>query len=225
MSFPGERDPFIASSEVIGVVRDVHSMDLRKPDESYVYLPLSQTHQWTSTLLARTEKDPTQLFPAIGREVRRADANLPVVAAPLNTMVSMDPYFVVSRIGGLLASVIGGLGLLLACMGVYGMVSYSVAQRTREIGIRMAIGAQSGQVLRLIVCEGFLPILAGMVFGVVASAGVSRLLAATLFGLNPMDAISFSGVTLLLGSVALLATVLPARRAMRVDPMVALRYE
>jgi len=89
----------------------------------------------------------------------------------------------------------------------------------------MAIGAQSGQVLRLIVCEGFLPILAGMVFGVVASAGVSRLLAATLFGLNPMDAISFSGVSLLLGAVALLATVLPARRAMRVDPMVALRYE
>src|SRR5216684_1987022 len=172
MSFPGERDPFIASSEVIGVARDVHSMDLRKPDESYVYLPLSQTHRWTSTLLARTEKDPTPLFPAIGREVRRVDASLPVVAAPLNTMVSMDPYFVVSRIGGLLASVIGGLGLLLACMGVYGMVSYSVAQRTREIGIRMAIGAQSGQVLRLIVCEGFLPILAGMVVGVVASAGV-----------------------------------------------------
>jgi len=225
MSFPGERDPFIASSEVIGVARDVHSMDLRKPDESYVYLPLSQTHQWTSTLLARTEKDPTPLFPAIGREVRRVDASLPVVAAPLNTMVSMDPYFVVSRIGGLLASVIGGLGLLLACMGVYGMVSYSVAQRTREIGIRMAIGAQSGQVLRLIVYEGFLPILAGMVVGVVASAGVSRLLAATLFGLNPMDAISFSGVSLLLGAVALLASYIPARRAMRVDPMVALRYE
>jgi putative ABC transport system permease protein len=225
MSFPGERDPFIASSEVIGVARDVHSMDLRKPDESYVYLPLSQTHKWTSTLLARTEKDPTPLFPAIGRAVRQVDASLPVVAAPLNTMVSMDPYFVVSRIGGLLASVLGGLGLLLACMGVYGMVSYSVAQRTREIGIRMAIGAQSGQVMRLIVYEGFLPILAGMVVGVVASAGVSRLLAATLFGLNPMDAISFSGVSLLLGAIALFATVLPARRAMRVDPIVALRYE
>jgi ABC-type antimicrobial peptide transport system permease subunit len=89
----------------------------------------------------------------------------------------------------------------------------------------MAIGAQSGQVLRLIVYEGFLPILAGMVVGVVASAGVSRLLAATLFGLNPMDAISFSGVSLLLGAVALLASYIPARRAMRVDPMVALRYE
>jgi len=207
------------------VARDVHSMDLRKSDEAYVYLPLSQTRQWTSTLLVRTEKDPTTLFPAIGREVRQVDASLPVVAAPLHTMVSMDPYFVASRIGGLLASVIGALGLLLACMGVYGMVGYSVAERTREIGIRMAIGAQGAQVLRLIVYEGFLPILAGMVVGVVASAGVSRLLAATLFGLSPVDAISFSSVSLLLGAVALLATVVPARRAMLVDPMVALRYE
>src|SRR2546426_6482530 len=130
MSFPGQRDPFIPSSEVIGVTRDVRSMDLRKPDESYVYLPLSQARQWTGTLLARTEMDPTPLFPAIGREVRRVDANLPVVAAPLNTMVSMDPYFVVSRIGGLLASAIGGLGLLLACIGGLGHVRFSVGQRT-----------------------------------------------------------------------------------------------
>jgi len=225
MSFPGQRDPFIPSSEVIGVARDVRSMDLRKPDESYVYLPLSQTRQWTGTLLARTEMDPTPLFPAIGREVRRVDANLPVVAAPLNTMVSMDPYFVVSRIGGLLASAIGGLGLLLACMGVYGMVSYSVAQRTREIGVRMALGAQEIQVLRLVIGEGFRPILSGVAIGFAASAGVSRALSATLFGLSPLDAVSFGGVSFLLIAIALLATWLPARRATEVDPMVALRYE
>ncbi|MCU1318425.1 MAG: hypothetical protein JWN63_3747 [Candidatus Acidoferrum typicum] len=225
MSFPGEKDPFVASSEVVGVARDVRSMDLRKIDESYVYLPLSQTHQWTRTLLARTDGDPTPLLPAIGREVRRVDANLPVIGAPLYTMVSMNPFFVVSRIGGLLASIVGVLGLLLACTGVYGMVSYSVAQRTREIGIRMALGAQSFQVLRHVMREGFQPILAGIVIGIVASAGISRLMAATLFGLNPMDAVSFSGVSLLLGAIALLATWLPARRATEVDPMLALRYE
>jgi predicted permease len=225
MSFPGESDPFIASTEVIGVARDVRSMDLRKIDESYLYIPLSQSRQWTSTLLVSAEGDLSPLLAAVGHEVRRVDANLPVIAAPLNTMVSMDPYFVVSRIGGVLASIVGALGLLLACLGVYGMVSYSVAQRTREIGIRMALGAQSIQVLRLVVNEGFQPILFGVVVGVLASAGVSRALSATLFGLSPLDPVSFAGVSLLLITIALLATWLPARRATEVDPIVALRYE
>jgi macrolide transport system ATP-binding/permease protein len=225
MSFPGESDPFVASSEVIGIARDVRSMDLRKLDESYLYLPLSQSRQWTSTLLVRADGDPKLLLPALGREFRRVDANLPVIAALLPTMVSMDPYFVVSRIGGVLASIVGALGLLLACLGVYGMVSYSVAQRTREIGIRMALGAQGVQVLRLVVSEGFRPILSGVVIGIIVSAGVSRALSATLFGLSPLDPVSFAGVSLLLIAIALLATWLPARRATEVDPMVALRYE
>lgn len=225
MSFPGEEDPYIASSEVIGIARDVRSLDLRQIDESYVYLPLSQSRQWTSTLLVRTASDPRTMLPEIGRIVHAVDAELPVMAAPLRAMVSMDPFFVVSRIGGLLASVVGTMGLLLACLGVYGMVSYSVAQRTREIGIRMALGAENMQVLRLVVREGFRPILSGMVIGLIISAGVSRLMAATLFGLNPLDAVSFSGVSLLLAAVAGIAIILPARRALRVDPMVALRYE
>jgi putative ABC transport system permease protein len=225
MSFPGEKDPFFASTEVIGVVRDVRSMDLRKIDESYVYLPLAQTHKWTGILLARTENDPATLLTTIGHEVRRVDANLPVIGAPLNTMVSMDPFFVVSRIGGLLASIVGVLGLLLACMGVYGMVSYSVAQRTREIGIRMALGALGIQVLGQVMREGFRPILSGMAIGILVSAGVSRALTATLFGLSPLDLVSFGGVSLLLVAIALLATWLPARHATVVDPMVALRYE
>jgi predicted permease len=225
MSFPGEKEPFVAGSEVIGIAGDVHSMDLSKVDESYVYLPLSQTRQWTSTLLVRTEVDPTLLLPMIGEEVRRVDPSLPVLGTPLNVMISTDPNFVISRVGGALASVVGVLGLLLACMGVYGLVSYSVAQRTREIGIRMALGARSIQVLRLVMIDGFRPILAGMVIGVVASAGIARLIATTLFGLNPMDAVSFSGVSLLLGAIALLATYLPARRAMRIEPMTALRHE
>ena len=225
MSFPGESDPFIASSEVIGIARDVRSLDLRKIDESYLYLPLSQNRRWTSTLLVRTEGNPAPLLAALGRGVRRVDANLPVIAAVLSTMISMDPFFVVARIGGVLVSIVGALGLLLACMGVYGMVSYTVAQRTREIGIRMALGAKDIQVLELVVREGFRPIAAGIIVGIAVSVGVSRLMAATLFGLSSMDAVSFAGVSFLLGSIALLATWLPARRATRVDPMVALRYE
>jgi predicted permease len=225
MSFPGENDPFLPSNEVIGIARDVHNLDLRKIDESYIYLPLSQSRQWTSTLLVRTEKDAAALLTAIGSEVRRVDANLPVMAAPLNTMVSLDPHFVISRIGGVLASVVGALGLLLACMGVYGMVSFSVAQRTREIGIRIALGAGKKDVVRLALGDGLRPILVGMLVGLVVSAGVSRLLDTILFGLNPVDAVSFSGVSLLLGAVGIAATYVPARRAMRVDPMVALRED
>jgi macrolide transport system ATP-binding/permease protein len=225
MSFPGESDPFIANSEVIGIAHDVRSMDLRRLDESYLYLPLSQSRQWTSTLLVRADGNLTPLLSAIGHEVRRVDANLPVTSAPLHSMISMDAYFVVSRIGGVLASIVGALGLLLACLGVYGVVSYSVAQRTREIGIRMALGAQSVQVLRLVMSEGFRPILSGVVIGIIVSAGVSRALSAMLFGLSPLDTVSFAGVSLLLIAIALLATWLPARRAMSVDPTVALRYE
>lgn len=225
MFFPGETDPYLAGAEVIGIAGDVHSLDLRKADESYVYMPLALNRQWTSTLLLRTAGAPKALLVPLGRVFHDVDSNVPVLAAPLRVMVSMDPFFVISRVGGLLASVVGSMGLLLACMGVYGMVSYTVVQRTREIGIRMALGAESRQVLGLVVRDGLRPILLGMSAGGVVAAGVSRLLAATLFGLSPWDGISYSGVSLLLAAVALVAIVVPARRALRVDPVVALRYE
>src|SRR5215472_75851 len=223
-AFAGERVPFSPSSEVIGVVRDVRSLFLNKVDDSYIYLPLSQS-RWTSTLLLRTSASAPGLLPGLGSAIRRVDANLPVVAAPLDWMVSFDPYFVISRIGGILSSVVGVLGLFLACLGVYGMVGYSVVERTREIGIRVALGAQREQVLGLVLRETARPMLFGTVIGIAVSAAISRLLSAMLFGLNPSDAISFAGVSLLLIAVALFAGYLPARRAMRVDPMVALRYE
>jgi len=115
--------------------------------------------------------------------------------------------------------------LILACLGVYGVVGYSVVQRTHEIGIRMALGARPPQVLGLVLRECTRPTLLGTAIGIALSAAISRLLSALLFGLNPMDAISFAGVSLLLAAVALFAGWLPARRAMRVDPLVALRYE
>jgi len=225
VTLPGESDPFIASSEVVGIARDVRSMDPSRLDESYLYLPFSQNRQWSRILLVRTVGNPAPLLPVLGSELRRVDANLPVSAATLNTMVSMDPYFVVSRIGGFLASIVSALGLLLACMGVYGMVAYSVAQRTREIGIRVAFGAERGQILRLILRDGMRSVLVGLVIGLATAVATSRVLAAMLFGLSALDAFSFAGVSLLLCAVATLACWLPARKAIRVDPVVALRHE
>jgi macrolide transport system ATP-binding/permease protein len=224
--YPGETAPFSRGSEVIGVVRDVHSLFLGRVDESYIYLPLSQQRSWTSsTLLVHTSVSASSLLPAIGGAARRVDTSLSAVAAPLDWMVSFDPYFVISRIGGALSSIVGTLGLFLACLGVYGMVGYSVVERTHEIGIRMALGAQRRQVLELVLRESARPMLIGTVIGIAVSAAIARLLSAMLFGLNPMDAISFVGVSVLLIAVALLAGWLPARRATHVDPMVALRYE
>ncbi len=225
VSLPGESDPFIASSEVVGIARDVRSMDLSRLDESYLYLPFSQNRQWSRILLVRTVGNPAPLLPVLGSKLRRVDANLPVSAATLNTMVSMDPYFVVSRIGGFLASIVGALGLLLACMGVYGMVAYTVEQRTREIGIRVAFGAERSQILRLILRDGMRSVLVGLVIGLATAVAISRVLAAVLFGLSALDAFSFAGVSLLLCAVATLACWLPARKAIRVDPVVALRHE
>ncbi len=223
--YPGVTAPFSPGSEIIGVVRDVHSLFLGKVDESYLYLPLSQTRESTSTLLVHTSGSASSLLSALGAAVRRVDPNLPVVLAPLDWMVSFDPYFVISRIGGILSSIVGALGLFLACLGVYGMVGYSVVERTHEIGIRMALGAQRQQVFALVLRECARPMLFGTVIGIAVSAAIARLISAILFGLNPADAISFAGVSLLLIAVALFAGWLPARRAMRVDPMVALRYE
>ncbi|PYT78556.1 MAG: hypothetical protein DMG40_19660 [Acidobacteria bacterium] len=223
--YPGETAPYSPGSEVIGVVRDAHSLFLGKVDESYLYLPLSQTRHWTSMLLVRTEDAASGLLPTFRSAVRRVDPNWFVVVAPLDWMVSLDPYFVISRIGGILSSIVGVLGLILACLGVYGVVGYSVVQRTHEIGIRMALGARPPQVLGLVLRECTRPTLLGTAIGIALSAAISRLLSALLFGLNPMDAISFAGVSLLLAAVALFAGWLPARRAMRVDPLVALRYE
>jgi predicted permease len=223
--FAGEELPFCPSCEVVGVARDVHGLDPQKPDEAYLYLPLSDAGRWNDTLLVRAEGDPTLLLPALGGAIQRVDPNLPAVAGVLDTMISFDPHFVVARMGGLLSSVVGVLGLALACLGVYGMVGYCVAWRTREIGIRVALGAERAQVVRLVLGEGVRPVLAGIATGLALSAAVSRVLAAMLFGLSPLDAVSFAGVSLLLFGIALLAAWLPARRATRVDPMVALRYE
>ena len=223
--FIGEHGPYFPDSEVVGVARDVRSMDLRKLDDGYLYLPLSDVGQWSGLFLVRTQGEPRPLLPTLSSVVRDAHVDAPALAGVLSTMVSFDPYFVISRVGGVLSTIVGSLGMVLACLGVYGMVSYSVAQRTHEIGIRMALGAQPFEVQRLMLKDGLRPIVSGIAIGLAASVAVSRVLSAILFGLSPLDLYSFVGVSLLLAAIAFVSTWLPSRRATEVDPLIALRYE
>ncbi|MGH9666884.1 MAG: FtsX-like permease family protein, partial [Bryobacteraceae bacterium] len=143
----------------------------------------------------------------------------------LSGLLTSTPTFVISRLAALFAAIVGILGLLLACVGIYGVVSYAVVRRTREIGIRMALGAKKGDVLRLVLRESGRPVVIGMVVGVLLASAVSRVLRALLFGMTSLDPVSFAGVATLFLLVALLAAYLPARRAALVDPMLALRCE
>lgn len=129
------------------------------------------------------------------------------------------------RFNMLLLGIFSGLGLLLAGVGIYGVMSYAVSQRTNEIGIRIALGAQSGDVLRLVIRQGMMLALAGMGIGLLAAFGLTRLMSGLLFGISATDPLTFSTIGLLLGVVALLACWIPAKRATKVDPMIALRYE
>jgi putative ABC transport system permease protein len=150
--------------------------------------------------------------PNLFAEIKSMDQNLDVDRAP-------------ARITTVLAAVLGGFALLLATIGIYGVVSYAVSRRIREIGLRVALGAGRRDVLRLILNGAMRPVILGLVLGVAACAAVSRVLSAVLYGVSPLDPIAFIAVTLFLFGVALLASFLPARRATRIDPMEALRYE
>jgi putative ABC transport system permease protein len=210
---------------VIGVAADVRSIDVTRIDSAYVYLPLPPGRRGSSSMLVRVDRDPRLLLPAVGAELRRTLPNVPVIAGPLSAMISTDPRFVVSRFGGVLAAAVALIGLALASLGVYGMVGYNVSQRTREIGIRMALGAEVRTVIALIVRDGTRPVLWGIGAGLLLSAIASKLLASLLFGVGAFDPKSFGAASIVLIGVTLIAICLPARRATRVDPLVALRHE
>ncbi|MGH9943132.1 MAG: FtsX-like permease family protein, partial [Pyrinomonadaceae bacterium] len=148
---------------------------------------------------------------------------------PVSNVQTLDEYMsgalLLPRIGAALLGVFGLLALLLAAVGLFGVVSYSVARRTREIGIRIALGAQTGDVLKLVLRESMQLTLSGVVLGVLAAFAVTRVLTSFLYGVSPTDPLTFTGIAALLFIVALLACYIPARRATKVDPMVALRYE
>lgn len=175
-------------------------------------------------LLLRTSGDPLLLSSAITSEMRQLDPGLPVMnLRSMDQLVSRS--IAPQRFNLSLLSLFSGLGLLLAAVGIYGVMAYSVSQRTHEIGLRMALGAQARDVLKLVVKQGLGLTLAGVVVGVVASLALTRLMKSLLFEVSPTDPATLIGVSVLLTGVAMLACYLPARRATKVDPLVALRYE
>lgn len=210
--------------EIVGVVADIKQVSLDKPDMPEVYVPAAQMPVNFMTIVVRTSVEPSAVTRTVALPIRDLDKGQPLSRViPLTAAVAsglVDRKFVAF----LLAS-FGALGLLLAATGVLGVIAYTVAQRTREIGVRLAIGARPIQVLKLILWQGMLPALLGIAAGVGIAWEMTRLLAGTLFEVQPHDIPTFLGAGLLLAGVALAACYVPARRAMRIDPVVALRYE
>jgi predicted permease len=217
----GGTDPGEAQHEIVGVVADTKYDDMRKADEPTAYVPLKNGQL---TFALRTAGAPGALIPAVRNTVNDVDENLPVFDVRTQTQ-TIDRLLVNQRLVARLSSLFGLLGLLLACIGLYGLLSYEVARRTREIGIRAALGAQRRDVLRLVLRQGLVLIVVGLVAGVVVAYGATRFLQSLLFGVRATDPWTFAAVCGLLVIVGVLACYIPARRATHVDPMVALRYE
>jgi putative ABC transport system permease protein len=209
---------------VVGVVQDVKQVGLDAPHTMQIYLPHAQYRNGYLTLVVRTKSDPLSLAAEVRRQVTQVDPEQAV-----SNIASMDQVLSDSiasrRFSATLLGTLAGLGLLLASVGVYGVISYGVSQRTREIGIRMALGAARRDVLSLVVGQGMSLLLVGVGVGAISSLLLTPVLSGLLFGVSPRDPVAFAGSAVFLAAVALLACYVPARRASRIDPMVALRYE
>jgi predicted permease len=213
--------PAVKSWEIAGVVGDTKYDTLRREIHPTAYVPAVGGGVYFEL---RTAPDPSSLIPEVREVVKRADSNLPLFDVKTQRE-SVDDLLTQERVVARLSSFFGVLALLLACVGLYGLLAYEVARRTREVGIRMALGAEWGDVTRLVVSGGMKLAAAGVVVGVAGGLAITRVISSLLYGLKPTDPLTYAVVALLLGAVALLACCIPARRAARIDPMVALRYE
>ena len=210
--------------EIVGVVADTKHAGLDSVARPMIYWAMKQFPTNFMTLVVRTKGDPMRLAPAIAREVRALDANQPF-ADPKPLDAYLNQSVAQRRFSMTLLGVFSGLALVLAALGIYGVLAYSVAQRTREIGVRMALGARDSAVAGMVVREALGVVCVGLVVGVVGAVALTRVLATLLYDISPTDPLTFAGVTLALGAVAVTASYFPARRAARVDPIVALRQE
>jgi len=207
--------------EIIGVVRDAKYNNLRRDIHATMYQPQKGGG---ASFEVRTAADPQALLPAIRKVVAQVNTNLPLFSVTTESE-QIDRLLFQERLVARVSGFFGLLALVLACIGLYGLLSYEVARRTREIGIRMALGAQQRDVLRLVVGQGIVLALVGAAVGIGVAIGVTRYMASMLYDVHANDPATIAGVAILLTLVALAACYIPARRATRVDPMVALRYE
>jgi putative ABC transport system permease protein len=210
--------------EIVGVVKNSVINNIGEKPQPVIYLPITQDYSPAVTLQVRTTGKPEAVIGTLRSQVQSIDTNVAITNVQTIHQIMSQGLWAPRMAAGLL-TVFGGLALILAVVGVYGVLSYSVSQQTREIGIRMSLGAQPGEVLRLVIGQGFRLAAAGLALGLLAAFALMRLLSSLLFGVSAHDPVTFTGVSLVLASAAILACYLPARRATRVDPIIALRYE
>jgi predicted permease len=209
---------------VVGVVADIKYRTLDEPPTPFIYFALAQEYTSSFTLQVRTAGEPLTLVAPVRDALRALDPAVPL--ADLRPVAGhMEQTFFAQRIGATLLGLMSGLALLLAAIGLYGVIAYAVSQRTQEMGIRLALGARPGALRRMVVAQGIRLVAAGLVVGLAAAFGVAPLMRSVLPGISPIDPVTFLAVPIVLIAVAVAAAWLPARRASGVDPVVALRYE
>ena len=209
---------------VVGVVGSVSHSSLQVGSQPEVCLPFQQNPGLNLTLVARTTSDPRSFVGAVRKEVSALDKDLPV--SNIKFMEEIVGKSVAQpRVYALLLGIFAGLALILASIGIYGVMSYSVTQRMHEIGIRMALGAQPLDVLKLVIKQGMILGITGVIIGLIVSFALTRVLASQLYGVTATDPLTFTIISLVLMFVALIACTIPALRATKVDPMIAVRYE
>ncbi|PYY18302.1 MAG: hypothetical protein DMG61_00750, partial [Acidobacteria bacterium] len=212
--------------EIVGLVADVKSFGVGASAPVEMYQPLEQSPSSTMRVIVRSQGDPAMMLSAARKKIAQLDPDLPIAGvASMKEVIAASGSVSQSRLTAQFTGTFALFALLLTAIGIYGVVTYSVAQRTQEMGLRMALGANRGDVLRLVISQGMRMVLLGIAVGFVAALALTRLIKTLLFGTSATDPLTFACVLLLLVLVAVLACYVPARRAAALDPLVALRYE
>jgi predicted permease len=212
--------------EVVGVVRGGKYLNVGETPRAAVFTPLAQAVPSMATLAVRSSRPPSELAATIRGTMRQIDPDVAVYdVRAMATHLENGTGFFVFRLGAFMTGLFGGMGMLLASVGLYGMIAYHVGQRTQEIGVRMALGANASDIIRDVLARGGRSAVIGIAIGIVLSAGIAQLLKGLLLGISPFDPVTYAGVAGLLIAICLIASFLPARRATMVDPLVALRAD